>query len=51
MTYDLCIALIELYKKTKQTKKLQQLKTKIDVYYANDRLTDAQYNELMAMIG
>ncbi len=50
-TYNLCAALIKKYKKAKATAKLEDLKDKIDVYYAAGRLTDEEYTSLMEMIG
>lgn len=51
MTYNLCLALIAKYKKAKATAKLEDLKEKIDVYYAADRLTEEQYRDLIGKIG
>lgn len=47
MIYNLCVTLIDKYKKIKAEDKLQDLAEKIDVYYAADRLTTEQYNDLM----
>jgi len=51
MIYNLCVTLINKYKKAKAEDKLADLANKIDVYYAADRLTTEQYNNLIAMIG
>ena len=51
MIYNLCVTLINRYKKNGQLDKLEEMKDKIDVYFAANRITEAQYNELMAMIG
>lgn len=50
-TYNLCVTLINLYKKTGQTAKLEAFKHTVDVYYAANRLTEAEYNNLVAMFG
>ena len=50
MTYNLCVALIKKYKKAKDAAKLEDMKNKLDVYLAADRITAEQYEELMAMI-
>ena len=50
MTYELCLALINNYKKRNQTKKLEEFKNKLDVYYAANRLTEEQYNYLVGVI-
>lgn len=42
-TYTLCLKLIRLGK-------TDGLEEKIDVYFANNRISEAEYNELMAMI-
>lgn len=51
MIYNLCKKLIAQYKAKGQTDKLEDMKDKLDVYYAANRLTTAQYNELMSSIG
>lgn len=42
-TYTLCVKLIRLGKTV-------GLAEKIDVYHLNDRITDEEYSELMAML-
>lgn len=51
MTYNLCVTLINRYKKSGQTERLEELKDKIDVYFAANRLTEEQYNALLTLIG
>lgn len=50
MIYNLCITLINKYKKEKADDKLQDLAGKIDVYYMAGRITTEQYNELIGLI-
>lgn len=45
-TYELCKRLIEL-----QAFPKPDMKDKLDVYFANGRLTAEQYHELLEMIG
>ena len=42
-TYTLCLKLI-------QRGKVEGLAEKIDVYYANNRITESEYEELMSML-
>ena len=51
MIYNLCEKLIAQYKAKGQTDKLEAMKDKLDVYFAANRLTQEQYEELMASIG
>jgi len=50
MIYNLCKKLAAKYKASGNTEKLEDLKEKIDVYYANDRLTKVQYQELVELL-
>ena len=51
MIYSLCKKLIAQYKAKGQTEKLEEMKDKLDVYFAANRLTEEQYRELMDSIG
>lgn len=46
MIYNLCLTLIAKYKKTKAEEKLEELADKIDIYFAANRLTEAEYQTL-----
>lgn len=49
--FNLCKKLINKYKASGDTAAFEDLEYKIDVYYAADRLTEAEYRELRGMIG
>lgn len=51
-TYQLCLRLINAAKKKGILNKdwLDDMKKKIDVFYAADRLTESQYKELIEKI-
>lgn len=49
--FNLCKKLINKYKASGDESALADLEYKIDVYYAADRLTEAEYRELRGMIG
>lgn len=50
LLFNLCKRLAAKYKASGDTEKLEDLKVKIDVYYANDRLTKAQYQALAELL-
>ena len=52
MTYRNCRKLIEMAKKRGTATKewVSDMKEKLDVFILNNRLTDAEYNELMGIL-
>lgn len=49
MTYRLCKTVI-LKEKANGTLDVQDMTQKLDVFLLNDRITEAQYNELIALM-
>lgn len=49
--FNLCKKLINKYKASGDTEALEDLEYKMDVYYAADRLTEAEYRELRGLLG
>lgn len=49
-TFNLCKKLIQKYKQAHDAEGLADIAEKIDVYYAANRLTEQEYNQLQAML-